>query len=273
MRLLDILYINTLRSLKLWLRFRVSFATSIVAMIANIAIFFFLGMAFGNAANSAVAIYGTTFFSFVLVGIAFNQYALMAVNDYLRIIRTAYFSNWMEILLSSRTMGYYLLSTIVWSFILTTFNLILYLVFGVFLFGANLIFPPNWWMIFVILFLTIISLSGIGLLGAAVFLRGAKGDLEPITWLTGIFAALVAGVYYPIEKLPAIVQTISKFLPHTYALRGGRLILLQGAGGGEIFSIIVYLALFSIVLFPLGYFLFIKSLKKAEREGTLVRWA
>lgn len=274
MNTFDIIKINLIRSLKLWTRFRTSFIISIIAMFVSIGIFFFLGLAFGPAADAAVSMYGTTFFSFVLVGLAFNQYAAIAINDYLNSLKEVYFSNRLEIILLSSGIKKYLFSMILWSFIYTSFNFALFLIIGVWVFGASIVLTINWWAILVVLFLTIFSLSGIGLIAASVFLvGGAKGEVEPVSWLITALATLVSGVYYPVEKLPDIIQFIANFLPHTHALKASRIIFLSGSLTPEFLSSILYLMVFSLILFPLGLWLFNKSIRKGEKEGTLVRWA
>lgn len=273
---LEIIYINLVRSVKLWVRFKISFLFSLIAMFFNIAIFFFLGIVFGPAADIAVIEYGGNFFSFILVGLAFNQFITIAITDYLKAIRGAYWSNWLELILSSK-MGLitFFVSMLSWDYLYSTLNVIIFLIMGLFVFGAKLVLSSGWYIIIFILFLTIISLSGIGLVAASIFmLKGARGDIEPISWSVIAISALVSGVYYPVEKLPQFMQVISKIIPQTYALRGIRLILLNGENiyNIEIQSIIIILIIFSLILLPSGVLIFKRGIKKAEKDGTLARW-
>jgi hypothetical protein len=49
--------------------------------------------------------------------------------------------------------------------------------------------------------------------------------------------------------------------------------IFAGKGLGDVQVAILYLILFSCILFPLGLWVFKKGIQKAEREGTLARWA
>ncbi|MBU4256344.1 MAG: ABC transporter permease, partial [Candidatus Thermoplasmatota archaeon] len=105
-------------------------------------------------------------------------------------------------------------------------------------------------------------------------LVNAKGDIEPIGWGVATISGLVAGVYFPPKYLPAPVQMLSKILPQTYAIDAIRRVLLNGEGisSPSIQLTIVYLIVFSIILLPLGMFMFNIGIRKAEKEGTLARW-
>lgn len=267
------------RSGKLWVRFKVSFVFSLIAMFATIAIFFFFGIGFNVTVppDASVKYGGAEFFSFVLIGLAFNQYTVIAIGDYLRTIRGAYFSNWLEMILSSpMRLKTFFVSVMSWGYLYSTINIILYLLVGVWLFGAEITFPAGWYVIILILFLVIISLSGIGLMAASMFLlAGAKGEVEPISWFVPTIAALVSGVYYPVEGLPYAMQIVSKAFPQTYALEGIRLVLLGGENiwNSTVQLDILVLIIFCLILLPIGAIMFEWGISKAEREGTLARWA
>jgi ABC-2 type transport system permease protein len=75
------------------------------------------------------------------------------------------------------------------------------------------------------------------------------------------------------------------FLPHTYAYDALRRLLDPGAdqvtpnllthgwlGLSPIGTDLVALALFCVVLMPLGYFMYVAGVEKARRNGTLTRW-
>jgi ABC-type multidrug transport system permease subunit len=123
--------------------------------------------------------------------------------------------------------------------------------------------------------LLIISLSGIGLISASMFmLANAKGNMEPIGWSIATISGLVAGVYFPPDYLPPAIQIISNFLPQTYAIESLREILLLGKDLAEpsIQFTIFILVIFSIILLPIGLYLFNLGIKKGEKDGSLARW-
>ncbi|PIV68518.1 MAG: hypothetical protein COS08_06490 [Euryarchaeota archaeon CG01_land_8_20_14_3_00_38_12] len=267
---LGVIWVYLCRRAKLWFRFKISFIFSFVAMFVTIAIFYFINVFVGEIPE-----YGN-YFAFVLIGLAINQYMQTTLSIYLGTMRSMYWSNWLEIILTSpMRLKTFFSSVMTWTYLYATMNVAFYFIIGIFVFGAKFTFPATAWIVIPILILLIISLSGIGLISASMFmLANAKGDIEPIGWGVATISGLVAGVYFPPKYLPAPVQLISKILPQTYAIDAIRRILLNGEGisSPSIQLTIVYLIAFSIILLPIGMFMFNAGIRKAEKEGTLARW-
>ncbi|MDG6219966.1 MAG: ABC transporter permease [Candidatus Thermoplasmatota archaeon] len=259
------------RKSRLWVRFKVSFAFSFVAMFVSIAIFYFINVFVGDIPG-----YGN-YFSFVLIGLAVNHYMQATLTTYLSTVRNAYFSNWLEIILTSpMRLKTFFYGVMTWTYLYSTLHVSLYFIVGMVVFGAVFTVPLAAWVIVPILALLIISLSGIGLISAAMFLLvNAKGEVEPIGWTIATLSGLVAGVYFPPEYLPAPLLAFSRLLPQTYAVEAIRDVLLRGYDitHPSIQMAIVYLLIFCVVLLPLGLWLFNVGIRKAERDGTLARWA
>lgn len=267
---LRVLSISTIREIKLLTRFKVSFLFTLINILFTIAVFFFISKFMVVDQYFQM----NNYFSYVLIGLAVNQYVSTSIHIYLGTTSEAYWSNRLELILSSPTrLKTFFLATLLWSFIFATINICLYFVVGIGVFGANIGLPSNWYLIIPILFLVVISLSGIGLLSASMFLLvNAKGGVEPIGWAIATLSGVFTGVYFPPSILPTYLQPISKILPQTYALEAIRSIF-AGKGLGDVQVAILYLILFSCILFPLGLWVFKKGIQKAEREGTLARWA
>ena len=267
---LGVIWVYLCRRAKLWFRFKISFIFSFVAMFVTIAIFYFINVFVGEIPE-----YGN-YFAFVLIGLAINQYMQTTLSIYLGTMHSMYWSNWLEIILTSpMRLKTFFSSLMTWTYLYATMNVAFYFIIGIFVFGAKFTFPATAWIVIPILILLIISLSGIGLISASMFmLANAKGDIEPIGWGVATISGLVAGVYFPPKYLPAPVQLISKILPQTYAIDAIRRILLNGEGisSPSIQLTIVYLIAFSIILLPIGMFMFNAGIRKAEKEGTLARW-
>ncbi|MFH0816549.1 MAG: ABC transporter permease [Methanobacteriota archaeon] len=273
---LEVVYISMWRYGKLMTRFKTSFFFSIVAMFVSITTFYYFGQVFGDATAVAVEDYGGNYFSYVLIGLAFNQFAVTSLSTYLATVQNIYWSNWLELILTApMRLKTYFVAAMSWAYTYSTILIAFYFIIGVGIFGAAIAFPPGWYVIILILFLTVLSISGIGLMAASTFmLLNAKGQVEPISWFVGTVSALVCGVYYPPELLPPSIHAISYIFPHTYALEGLREILLNGKGlmDPSIQMIILILAIFSMILLPLGMAMFKSGIKKAEKDGTLARW-
>jgi ABC-2 type transport system permease protein len=80
---------------------------------------------------------------------------------------------------------------------------------------------------------------------------------------------VVSGVYYPVSVLPAWMEWISKISPATYALRGIRDSILNGAGlaWGNVWPLIVI----GVVSIPLGLWVFSRGEVHAKKHGKLKR--
>jgi ABC-2 type transport system permease protein len=79
----------------------------------------------------------------------------------------------------------------------------------------------------------------------------------------------VSGVYYEVSVLPDWMQWIAKISPATYALRGIRASILDGAGlaWADVWPLLVI----GVVSIPLGLFVFRTGERYAKRHGKLKR--
>jgi ABC-2 type transport system permease protein len=82
---------------------------------------------------------------------------------------------------------------------------------------------------------------------------------------------VVSGVYYPVSVLPQWMQWISTISPATYALRGIRAAILDGAGLAAIWSDIWPLLVLAVVTIPAGLAIFRAGERYAKRHGKLKR--
>jgi ABC-2 type transport system permease protein len=105
---------------------------------------------------------------------------------------------------------------------ITSFGVLLTLLFGVFILGVDIDFAAmNWPLLVVSLVLGLATLAIMGLaLGGVTFLT-AKHAMGINEGVAGIFFVL-SGVIFPITILPDWAQSISKLLPVTYWMEGVR---------------------------------------------------
>ena len=82
---------------------------------------------------------------------------------------------------------------------------------------------------------------------------------------------VVSGVYYPVSVLPGWMQAISTISPATYALRGIRHAILEGAGVGQVWGDIWPLIVIGVVAIPLGLWVFRRGERYAKKHGKLKR--
>jgi ABC-2 type transport system permease protein len=82
---------------------------------------------------------------------------------------------------------------------------------------------------------------------------------------------VISGVYYPVSVLPEWMQWLSTISPATYALRGIRSALLDGAGLGEVWGDIWPLMIIGAIAMPLGLWVFRRGEVYAKKHGKLKR--
>ncbi|MEM3648138.1 MAG: ABC transporter permease, partial [Thermoproteota archaeon] len=142
---------------------------------------------------------------------------------------------------------------------------------GMYGLGAKLLFTPQSLLVFIIIFmLMLISNQAIGLISAGIIMVYKRGD--PLVFILAAINEFLAGVLYPLELLkpfPAI-QFLSMLFPYTYALDGMRRILILGASAFDfnVLTDIVVLAVFSVILVPLGLKMLGWGYDRIRREGT-----
>jgi ABC-2 type transport system permease protein len=258
------------RDLSLNLSYRLSFFLQFVSIFFAVASAYFVSRLFGNSIAPQLAEYGGDYFSFALIGIAFNSYLGISLTSFAQSIREGQQMGTLEIMLLSPTrLSSILVSSSLWPYVFTTIHVIIYMVFGIAVFGFD-VSQANFVTALVVLIVSVASFSGIGILSAAMVLLFKKGD--PIAWLYGGVSTVLSGVYYPISVLPAALGMLSRFLPLTYALDAMRLAILKGASLYDIRVDLLALLGFTVVLTPLSFFVFQKALKRAKMEGSLIQY-
>jgi ABC-2 type transport system permease protein len=277
----------SLRELRMWQTYRTNQLMWVVDIFVNAFLFFLVGQLIGGSAASLLGVYGTNYVSFILIGLAVNYVIATNLADpFYRVTRT-YWDGTMDLyLLSPMSVFTPFLGLMGRSFTDDYPRIFIVAGFGELFFGAR--FDLTYWApALLVSLLTFIAAFGIGTISASMFyLINLKQGEEPIQFLIqGLLAGLVAGAYYPVTVLPQPLQVVALFLPHTYAFDALRRLLDPGAdlltpnllvhgwfGLSPVMSDVVALALFSVVLMPLGYFLYVHGVEKARRNGTLTRW-
>lgn len=250
--------------------YKFAFVTQIFGIFLSVLSFFFLSKLIGGAAASYLESYGGDYFSFVLVGIALGGYLQVSLRGFATIIRNAQTLGTLEALLVTQTsIPTIILSSTIYSFLLTSFRIVIYLLFGILFLGFN-ISKANYPGAIIILGLTIICFSSFGVLSASFIMVFKKGN--PMNWaFTGV-SWLLGGVYYPISVLPEWVQKISFFLPITHSLEGMRQALINGADLTQLAPSIMALILFSVVMIPVSLWAFNYAVIKAKEYGSLIQY-
>ena len=115
-----------------------------------------------------------------------------------------------------------------------------------------------------------IPLIGFGMMAAVMPLISPEKGPQ-VTFIIGSLLLLISGVYYEVDVLPAPMQALSHVSPVTYALRGIRASLLDGAPTSSLWPNIWPLIVIGIVTVPLGIWVFSVGERFAKRTGRLKR--
>jgi len=113
-----------------------------------------------------------------------------------------------------------------------------------------------------------VSFIGVGMMTAVLPLVSPEKGTQ-LGFVAQGLMLVVSGVYYPVSVLPEWMQWISKISPATYALRGCRASILDGAGlaWGDVWPLLL-IGLFSI---PIGLVVFKSGERYAKKTGKLKR--
>jgi len=115
-----------------------------------------------------------------------------------------------------------------------------------------------------------ISFLGIGMMTAVLpLISPEKG--QQLGFVAQGVLLVVSGVYYPVSVLPQWMQWLAKISPATYALRGMRAAILDGAGIGALWGDLWPLFAIGAVAIPLGLETFRRGERYAKRHGKLKR--
>lgn len=250
--------------------YKFAFSLQFFGIIISALSCYFLSRLFGDANIPFLKPYGGNYFAFVIIGVAFFSYLDVAISGLSKTIREGQTLGTLEALLVTQTdISTIIISSSLYSFILATVRIGIYLVFSVMVFGLR-IGQANVVSALIMLILTVISFSSLGIISASFIMVLKRGD--PITWVITGTSALLGGVYYPISVLPDWLQFVSHLLPITYSLEGLRMAILQGYTLGELLPNIVALLVFSIIMLPLSFTIFNYAIKIAKRDGSLAQY-
>lgn len=270
MRLLRTLAAFIRRDFLIEVSYRTSFVMQFFSILFSVTLFYFIARQVIDAPRSTPGLEGVDYFSYMLLGMAIFHYLSAAMMLFANKVRGEQVTGTLEAMLVTPTpVGTIVLGSSLWEFLLTSVKVVAYLFVGWLFFGVVYrlegVIPS-----LVILALTILAFSGIGILSAAFVLYLKRGD--PITYFVASASALLGNVFYPSEDMWPWLGRWSDLLPITYALRALRRALLLGRPFSELLPDIRALLVFVAVLVPIGILAFRLAVRKARQEGSLVQY-
>jgi ABC-2 type transport system permease protein len=146
----------------------------------------------------------------------------------------------------------YLLGTIFGQVITALVQMLLLILFGIFVMNLNWGSQPL--ALAVMMVSAALAAAALGTtLGTFVKTEGQAGGLST---MTGMVMALLGGCWYPLEMFPQTVQNVVMILPTTWAMRGLLDIVLRGQGLVAILPDAGILLGFAVVFFGIGIWRF-----------------
>ncbi|MDH3284664.1 MAG: ABC transporter permease [Acidobacteriota bacterium] len=232
--------------------------------------YFFLARLFELSDSPHLERYGGDYFSFVLIGVACGSYLEIALRSFSQSIRDAQMLGTLEALLVTQTeIPTLILSASAYSFIVTSLRMFVFFLLGVLALGFQ-VEGANYFGALLMLGLTIVSFSSIGIISASFIMVFKRGD--PFSWFFTNSSWLLGGVYFPISVLPDWLERVSYLLPITYSLEGMRLALLKGYSLGDLLPTALPLVVFALVMVPASLWIFQRAVVRAKADGTLTQY-
>jgi len=240
------------------------------SLLAGVFFLFFIGQTFRDSFSQYLARYGNDYFAFALIGMTVSTFVSTGLSSLADQVRSAQVEGTLEALLVTPTSANMILfGNSLWTFVESFMESVLYLALAIVIIGLNVSIVQIG-LVLLILALTFLCFLALGMISAAFIMAFKQGN--PIGLLFGTSSYFLGGLLFPVDVLPAPLQTVSFFLPMTHASKAVREILLVPGGQGDWLSTFTFLAVFSILTLPIGFLLLRLSLSRAKREGSLVQF-
>jgi len=210
------------------------------------------------------------YFTFALIGIAFQQYVFFAVQSINQSVREEQVNGTMETVLSSATdFKVFLLGETCFFFIICSAFLFISFFAGHLLGATFTLSIASVLSAILLSALLIASHMAIGVLSAGVIMKTKQGN--PLTWVFSWMTQLVSGVFYPLKLLPWYLEWVGKIFPLTYSLDGIRLCLQggQNLASPVVLSDTISLLIFTVIATPIALYVFRIGYDAARRDGSL----
>ena len=124
------------------------------------------------------------------------------------------------------------------------------------LFGMDIV--GNAGLAFLIFVLTGLCCIGIGMIVASLF--KSENQAEPFSWLIAVPLAMISGAWFSIELMPAWLRSFTHAFPFSHANDASRSILNRGAGLEAVTTDLLFLVIWTVVVFAVGIVLFRRSM-------------
>src|SRR5215813_14025588 len=230
--------------------YRSPFLMEIVQALFGTAMFYYVARFVDSPGLRETLPQSGGYFAFSLIGFVFLDYLSAALDAFDRSLEEARDSGTLEHLLVTQTsLPTMLAGSALYPFAATTLRIAVYLAWGALFFGFPLR-SANWLAVLVVVLVSLLAFSGLGILSASYLLLFKRGN--PAKWLLLGISSVAGGMLFPVSILPGWLQFLAGFNPVTYALDAMRAALLGSVHLTELFRPVGILLLFALVLLPLS---------------------
>ena len=246
--------------------YKFGFLYDLASLFSSILTLYFVSRLFSETPPASVAAYGTDYFTFSLIGMAFLDYMWVSMRTFAQQVRMAQFMGTLEAMMATPTHPFLIiLGSATYPYLWTMLRSAVYLALGVTVFGARF-GTVNVASVALFLGLIVLTFGGIGIGSAALTLYLKQSD--PLTSLIGGLSFLFGGIVYPVQSLPGILQDVAWALPMTHAVEGLRMALLAGQSPVELGPQALVLLVWAAIAFPLAFFTLSRVLRILSRQGS-----
>lgn len=252
------------------LSYKMALITTTAGTIFPLLSYFFVAKLVPGNTHESLDKYGNDYFAFILIGIAFTTYFIMAIQEFSALMRRDQMAGCLEALLSSQTDTKSLIfMSAIFKFLHNGSVLIFMFVIAVMFLGFDIsnINIPAALLSFVLSLIVFISLGIISAAGTIIFKQG-----EPFSIIFGSLSSLLGGAFFPIALLPPGLKMFSFVIPITYSLDALRLSILQGYSISMLSNQLLILLGIALLMFPVSLKFFEWAVKKGKRDGTLIQY-
>jgi ABC-2 type transport system permease protein len=260
-----------------WLEFKTlryypsNLLLSVVEGTVNTGIWLFIGLFLKGVADQAVTAFGGSYVAYVVIGVSFFEAAQTALTSPFESVSQAYWDKRLEAYhMASDGIWAYILGRLGWQLLYATAIQVVVVMLIVATVGIDVAPSANPALIVLLFLLFVLCCFGLGLVGASsFFLLEVKDGAEPVSWSVTVLARIASGVYYPLSIIPFWLRPLGRLVPHTYALRSIRLVLIQGNGWHDprVVHDMLVLICYAVAAIAVGIWMLRRGIRKAERVG------
>jgi len=244
--------------------YRLNFSLAIVNVLVGLISYYFLSRVVRLSGE-----YADNPAGFIIAGTTLMTFVTVALASYAGSIRSEMFLGTIEHwLLSVSSLTRLVALSTLWEFAWPLITTVI--TFTILALAIGVHFNPDLLTALLFFLLTVVVMSGFGLISAGIIMVSKIGD--PLSTAWGIVTSLLSGALFPISVLPAWLQGVSHGLPTYYAVNGMRAALIHHHSVAQELHPMLILLAFAVCTVPLGILAFRLGFERARAQGTLAQF-